>query len=183
MWCMCLRSILVGGALLLAGCAATVNRGEPGQAPVVVSKAAQGKIVMLVKGSDEISRSRDWNEFRAEWKTAMEAAAAGAGMGFAFVDQEPAAHNDSGTLVVVDINDYRYLSAGARLMLGILVGNAYIDAKAAYFELPERRAFAERKYNTSSSAWQGIFSAMTAKQIAAICAEIVGELGRASPRT
>ena len=183
MWSVFSRSMLVGGALLLAGCAATVNRSEPVSPPLAVSKPAQGKVVLLVKGSDEISRAKDWNDFRGEWKAAMQEAATGAGMGFAFVEQEPDAHSEPGTLVVVDIADYRYLSTGARLMLGILIGNAYIDARASYFELPEKRAFGERKYNTSSSAWQGIFSAMTAKQVAAICAEIIGELGRPSPRT
>lgn len=34
----------------------------------------------------------------------------------------------------------------------------------------------ERSYNTSSSAWQGIFSAMTSKQIEAICQQIAQEL-------
>jgi hypothetical protein len=34
----------------------------------------------------------------------------------------------------------------------------------------------ERTYDTSSTAWQGAFSAMTDKQVQAICKQIVGEV-------
>src|SRR6476619_5372459 len=98
MWFVFSRSMLIGGALLLAGCAATVNRSEPVSAPLAVSKPAQGKIVLLVKASDEISRAKDWSDFRGEWKAAMQEAATGAGMGFAFVEQEPTVHSEAGTL-------------------------------------------------------------------------------------
>jgi len=43
---------------------------------------------------------------------------------------------------------------------------------------PSGRVLGSRKYSTSSTAWQGIFSAMTSKQVQAISEEIVAEVKR-----
>jgi len=48
----------------------------------------------------------------------------------------------------------------------------------AFVDLPSRRSLGKRKYATSSTAWQGVFSAMTDKQVAAISGEILQELRR-----
>jgi len=178
----CVRVLLLGAFLWLAGCAASVQRPESVYGAPSLQGRPAGSLTLLVKPNGAIAQSKDWNDFRNEWREAMTAAAAGAGIPFSFLDQESDVHLATGTLVVVTVNDYRYLSAGSRILFGVLTGNAYIDASAGYFELPQKRPLGERVYNTSSSAWQGIFSAMTSKQIAAICAEIVGEFGRA-PRT
>jgi hypothetical protein len=37
---------------------------------------------------------------------------------------------------------------------------------------------ATKNYDTTSTAWQGIFSGMTTKQVRAMCHEIVGEVMR-----
>jgi len=57
-----------------------------------------------------------------------------------------------------------------------MAGNAYIDSKVRFIDLRGGTLYGERSYNTSSSAWEGIFSAMTAKQIEAICKQIVSEV-------
>lgn len=80
---------------------------------------------------------------------------------------------ESGTWVVVDINDYRYLTPGARFGFGVMTGNAFIDSRVQFIDLDTGRLIAEQLYNTSSSAWEGIFSAMTDKQVRAICNEVV----------
>ena len=36
----------------------------------------------------------------------------------------------------------------------------------------------EREYDTTSTAWEGVFSAMTEKQVRAICKDIVTELSK-----
>jgi hypothetical protein len=106
-----------------------------------------------------------------------------AGASFSAQEGEPHASGQPGTLVAIYVNDYRYISPGARYGFGIMTGNAFVDAKAKFSDLGSGRALGERSYNTSSSAWQGVFSPMTAKQIEAICKEIVGEItsGGASP--
>jgi len=126
-----------------------------------------------------MQKSDDWELFRTEWRTAMASATGSAGKQFTYADVEPTgAATESGTLIVVTVNDYRYISPGARYGFGIMTGNAFIDADARFYELPGRRDLGARKYATSSSAWQGIFSAMTDKQIAAITAEMLKEIER-----
>ena len=45
-----------------------------------------------------------------------------------------------------------------------------------FADLKTGRAAGTRKYNTTSSAWQGIFSALTTKQVEGMCTEIVKEV-------
>jgi hypothetical protein len=59
-----------------------------------------------------------------------------------------------------------------------MTGNAFVDADAEFFEFPNKRSIGKRKYATSSTAWQGIFSAMTDKQLRAISDTMMQELLR-----
>jgi hypothetical protein len=163
-------------AALLAGCAATVQSPQESRAAIEVPAAAAKKIVLIVQGSDTAANSSDWEPLRGEWRTAMAAAAAEAGIAFEWRDSLSNLPRGPGTAVVVKVQDYRYLSTGARYGLGAFAGNAFIDADVSYRELPSNRALGSRKVSTSSTAWQGIFSAMTSKQVAAICQEIVNEV-------
>jgi len=108
----------------------------------------------------------------------MSASAAASELAVTYQEVVPTTSTDAGTLVVVTVNDYRYISQGARFAVGIMTGNAFIDADVSFTELPSNRAVGARKYNTSSSAWQGIFAAMTDKQLRSICDEIVRELSQ-----
>jgi len=53
-----------------------------------------------------------------------------------------------------------------------MTGNAFINSKVQFVDLSNGSALGERSYDTSSTAWQGAFSAMTDKQVRAICKEI-----------
>ena len=55
-------------------------------------------------------------------------------------------------------------------------GNAYIDAKASYSDLKVGSSFGSRDYNTTSSAWHGIFAKMTPQQVDAIATQVFNEL-------
>jgi hypothetical protein len=57
-----------------------------------------------------------------------------------------------------------------------LTGNAYVDSSVQFRNLKTGALLGERKYNTSSSAWQGIFAPMTEKQVQAIATQIVNEI-------
>jgi hypothetical protein len=81
-----------------------------------------------------------------------------------------------GTLVVVKVKDYRYISQGARHALGVFIGNAYVDSVVGFFDLKTGKRIGVRSYKTSSTAWQGIFSAMTEQQVQNICNEIVSDI-------
>ncbi len=56
-----------------------------------------------------------------------------------------------------------------------LLRNAYIDARARFEDLRSGRLVGERSFNTTSSAWQGVFSAMTDKQLDAISRELIAD--------
>lgn len=170
-------------ALLLGACAATVSK-PAGQAPVQISRPATS-VNLLITGAPAIRGSSDWQTFRAEWRTAFAAAASIRGINSAYSEAELPDYPPGTVLVKVVVNDYRYLTSGARYGFGIMTGNAFIDADAQYIEFPGPRAFGARKFATSSSAWQGVFSAMTDKQVRAISDEILADLAasdiRASP--
>ena len=79
----------------------------------------------------------------------------------------------NGTLLVVNVNDYRVVGIGARVMFGIMTGNAYIDAQLKFKDLNDGKVFGEQADNTSSSAKQVNFSPVTPKQIYAIADEVI----------
>jgi hypothetical protein len=173
-----LRWTLVALTVALTGCAASVERQASSEAKLKLSPAATKKIVLVMQGSEAAAKSKDWEPLVGEFRGAMASATASAGMTFASQDSSAAPGAEAATQVVIRINDYRYLSAGARYGFGIMTGNAFIDADASFFELPAKSPAGTRKYNTSSSAWQGVFSAMTDKQVLGICTEIVKEVGQ-----
>ena len=166
---------IFSASLLLTGCAATVQKGSTA-APVKTAPGAARQITMNVVGPQKITESKDWESFKGEWRSAMKNAAETIGAQFSMQEGKPRPTGEIGTLLVVNINDYRYLTPGARYGLGVMTGNAFIDSFVEYRDLKTGSLLAERKFNTSSSAWQGIFSPMTDKQIQAIATEITGEL-------
>lgn len=171
-----ITSTLLVLAFVLGGCAASVKTAETDSQPLRVPASANKNLVVNITGSSASTASQDWTAFKQEWHDAMTSAVAQTGAKVSFQEGAPRHTGNAGTLVVVNVDDYRYVSTGARFGLGIMTGNAYIDAKVRFADLRNGSAFGERSYNTSSSAWQGIFSAMTAKQIEAICQQITQEL-------
>jgi hypothetical protein len=170
------RLLLVTLAVVLSGCAATVTKPASSQAQVLASSVSPTKVAVVITGSPAIQASADWNTFCAEWRTAFTSAASSAGLSFAYFESEPADQPVGTTLVKIAVNDYRYLTPGARFGFGIMTGNAFIDADAEFLELPAKRKLGSQKFSTSSTAWQGVFSAMTDKQVQALSMEMVQEV-------
>jgi hypothetical protein len=169
------RLAIVSAAVALTGCAATVNRGE-GQAAVRPSATATDKVAVVINGSPAAVAGKDWQEFKGEWRGAMAAAAAASRLNFAYYEAEVPPQPAGTTLVKIKVNDYRYISTGARIGLGVFTGNAFIDSDVEFVEQPGGKSLGTRKYSTSSSAWQGVFSAMTDKQLQALSTEIVKDV-------
>lgn len=167
---------LLVSAFTLASCAASVE--HPGSVPSTIMIPAESSrtIALSVTGSDTAVHSADWEPFKGEWRAAMASAVVAKGAKFVAQEGLPQAMEEPGTWVVVDINDYRYLTPGARFGFGVMTGNAFIDSRVRFFDLGNGRLIAEQPYNTSSSAWEGIFSAMTDKQVRAICDEVVATI-------
>ncbi len=99
--------------LLLGGCAANVRK-DAGAAPLTVGRESSKTIVLNIDGSKLASAAKDWEPFKGEWRTAMQAAASAAGANFS--EQQGEAHptGQPGTLVSIFVGDYRYISTGAR---------------------------------------------------------------------
>jgi hypothetical protein len=168
-------------AVLLAGCAATVQQPAGEQPKIEIPAAAAGRLVVVVKGSDRAIASDDWEALRGAWRVALKAAADEAGVAFDWRESEASVPSGNGTVAVIRVNDYRYVSTGARYGLGVLTGNAFIDAEVTYRDARNGRPIGRRSYSTMSSAWQGIFSAMTSKQLEALSKEIVAPVAGRAP--
>ena len=161
--------------MALSGCAASVTRPS-GSQQELQAQARPTAVAFVITGKPSIQASSDWHTFRAEWRTAFASVVAGAGLPFSYHETDTIEAIPGTVLVKINVNDYRYLTPGARYGFGIMTGNAFIDANAEFITYPERKSIGTRKYSTSSSAWQGVFSAMTDKQVLAISNEIVQEL-------
>ena len=172
-----LRSIaLIAALALLTGCAATVKKGGEGRPSVRVPAESAQKIVLNISGPPRSTESRDWEAFKGEWNGAFRAQTAAAGIAFDIQAGKARPTGEAGTLLDVNVDDYRYLSPGARYGFGIMTGNAYIESKIRFLDLKTGASFGEQSYNTTSTAWQGVFSAMTEKQVEAIAAEVIREV-------
>lgn len=163
--------------LALSGCAATVEQSGPQTPASAIPAASSQNIVLNITGSSVSTGAKDWADFKEAWRSEMAEVVAAHGAKFSYQDGPPRPTGEAGTLVVVDVADYRYLTPGARIGLGIMTGNAYVDAEVSLRDLKTGKEFGSRHYNTSSSAWEGVFSAMTPKQVAAISESIVAEIG------
>lgn len=167
----------IAAIALLAGCAAQVQRAPvDGSDSVRVPAASSKRVVLVMSGAPAVATAKDWEQFKGEWRAAFKAESAANGISFAMPDDDERPARSVGTLLSVHVNDYRYLTPGARYGFGVFTGNAYIDAKASFSDLAGGKSFGQSSVNTSSSAWQGIFSAMTEKQVQAIAKELIGEV-------
>src|SRR5271156_5948740 len=109
-------------ALLLAGWAATVKRQDGGAPVPVGTKAPGGHVVLNLTGSDVTTSAKDWNGFKGIWHDECTDEFHDAGAHFSMQDGVPQPTGSDGALVVVTVVDYRYVSIGARVALGIMTG-------------------------------------------------------------
>jgi hypothetical protein len=151
------------------GCA-----GESG--PIRNRAEAVQSIVLNIVGDADVTAAKDWLDFKNVWRDACSQEASAAGTPFSMQESEPQPTGDAGTLVVVDVADYHYVSAGARKMFGAMTGNAFINAQVAFHDLRSGDVWSSRTYDVSSSARQGVLAPMTAKQVRSICHAIVNEI-------
>ena len=180
---------LVASVMLLAACGSTQKSGttapavqvasEPpvAQAQVVrVPGASSKKVVLNMTGPKMVTEAKDWASFKEEWRATFAEHAKEKGIAFSMQDGEARAVGEPGTLLNVYVNDYRQVGIGARVFFGVMTGNAYIDAKVAFTDLSGGQLFGDQAYNTSSSAWAGVFGKMTPQQVDMIASEIFSSI-------
>jgi hypothetical protein len=184
-------ALLVAATVLLGACASKgpSATGEPAKpaataaetaprisTPVVVPALSAKKVVMSMTGPKQVTESKDWAEFKREWRDTFGDHAKAAGIDFSFVEGEVQPQNIDGTVLRVNVADYRMVGIAARIFLGIMTGNAYIDAKITFAKLRDGAPLGEQQHNTSSSAWGGIFAKVTPQQVDAIANEVFRDL-------
>lgn len=166
----------VTALVLLTGCAASVNNTSSSAPPLKTTSASAKSITLNLSGDKQHTEGSDWAKLKAAWQSGMKNAATAIGASYAEQDGKPRATGQDGTVVAIQIKDYRYLGTGTRYGLGAFSGNAFVDANVKFINARTGTVMGERNYNTTSSAWQGIFSPMTDKQIEALSTEIVREI-------
>jgi hypothetical protein len=184
-------------AIALTGCATTGGQQDTAQtaapaaaataaptvAPVVpltTPPASAKRLVLSMTGPTFVTQAKDWPAFQEEWRATFADHAKEAGVEFDVQKGEARPTGETGTLLRVYVNDYRLVGIGSRIFLGVMTGNAYIDAKATYTDLNDGKEFGERAYNTTSSAWAGVFAKMTPQQVDQIATKVFGELRTAT---
>jgi hypothetical protein len=185
-----LLAVSVGATFFLSGCATqrtdqatsqTTAKTEavaaPATPPVKLPASASRKVVLIMTGPKNVVEARDWAAFKQEWRDTFAEHAKESGIGFAFADNETQqARREDGTLVRVTVNDYRMVGIGARVFLGVMTGNAYIDARVQFVSLRDGSVFGEQRHNTSSSAWGGVFAKVTPQQVNAIATDVFNDV-------
>lgn len=144
--------------------------------PVPVPAASAKALTLNMSGPKNVTEAKDWAAFKEEWRATFAEHAKQQGVAFSMQDGPVRPAGNAGTLLAVHVNDYRMVGIGARIFFGVMTGNAYIDAKAAYQDLETGKPFGEQVYNTTSSAWHGIFGKMTPQQVDTIATDVMGQL-------
>ena len=162
--------------ILLFGCATNVKKASINNEPLMLPEDTTRKIVLNVTGSPIATESGDWEQLKGVWRSAMKSSTRSIGAEFEVQEGDPNITSTPGILVVVKVKDYRFISQGARHSLGVFIGNAYIDSVVGFFDMKTGKRIGVRSYKTSSTAWEGIFSAMTEQQIQGICNEIISDI-------
>ncbi len=144
--------------------------------PVRDRGEARKSIVLNVTGGGDVIITKDWHTFAYLWRDVCIQEAAAVGVELSMQDGEPKPTGEAGTLVVVDIADYRYVSGFARKQFGVMTGNAFINAQVAFHDLRSGEVWSNRTYDTTSSASQGVYAPMTDKQVRWICHAIMAEI-------
>lgn len=158
---------------LLSGCAASVK--STGAETLTIEQPARNNLVVAIQGNGKVQQNEDWARLRQEWNQALKDEAARAGYRLTESHVADPAVKD-GVGIKINVTNFRYLTPGARYAAGVMVGNAWINSSAEYSDLKSGRLIGIRTYDTSSSAWEGVMSAMTKKQVAAIAQQIISDI-------
>lgn len=181
-------------AIALAACATTGGQQDTAQSaapaaaaptaapvvPLTTPPASAKRLILNMTGPDFVTQAKDWPAFQEEWRATFADHAKEAGVAFDVQKGEARPTGETGTLLRIYVNDYRLVGIGSRIFFGVMTGNAYIDAKATYTDLNDGKEFGERAYNTTSSAWAGVFAKMTPQQVDQIATKVFGELQTAT---
>ena len=161
------------GIAVLSGCAASVK--TQGSASLDIQESAKKNLVVSFTGNEKVLKNADWPLLKSDWSEALQAEAVREGYGLK-VAQNPGLSSAPGVAITVNVSNFRYLTTGARYGAGVMVGNAWVNSTADFSDLSSGKLIGSRTYDTSSSAWEGVMSAMTQKQVQAIAKQIISDI-------
>lgn len=164
----------------LTGCAVRME-GAENHKPIAVGPTAAQKLVLSIDGSATATGADSWASLTSAFQEGCKEEATTAGVPIEFQTGAARPTGEPGALLAMHVNDFRYISTGMRLGIGVMSGNAFIDAKTKFLDLQSGAVWGERPYMTKSSAMEGIGSAMTAKQAQAICKNMIDVVRGAAP--
>jgi len=165
--------------LMLSGCAASVKSG--GTETLVIQESAKQNLIVNFQGNSKVEQNEDWSRLKQEWSDALQVEATRAGYHLAEA-QPTSLDGKDGVGIKINVTNFRYLTPGARYGAGVMVGNAWVNSRADYSDLKSGRLIGTRTYDTSSSAWEGVMSAMTQKQVQAISQQIISDIKSAKAK-
>ncbi|WP_260961870.1 hypothetical protein [Pseudomonas citri] len=163
----------------LSGCAASVKSG--GTEALVIQESAKQNLVVNFQGNSKVLQNEDWPRLKQEWNEALQAEATRAGYSLTET-QASSLQGKDGVGIKINVTNFRYLTPGARYGAGVMVGNAWVNSSADYSDLKSGQLIGTRTYDTSSSAWEGVMSAMTQKQVQAISQQIISDIKSAKAK-
>jgi len=185
-----LISILAAGCASSGGSHESASAAAPADAaaaadaaplpPLALPPTSAKRLTLNMTGPAALTQAKDWSAFQEEWRATFAEHAKAAGVAFDVQKGDAHSIGESGTLLLVYVNDYHMVGIGSRIFFGVMTGNAYIDARVTYSDLNDGKAFGERLYNTTSSAWGGVFAKMTPQQVDLIASKVFADLGTAA---
>lgn len=164
---------------LLTGCAASVKSGGTGT--LAIPESAKHNLVVNFKGNSKVQQNEDWPLLQRDWNEALQAEATRAGFGLTETKALTSGDKE-GVGITINVSNFRYLTPGARYGAGIMVGNAWVNSSADFSDLKSGSLIGTRTYDTSSSAWEGVMSAMTKEQVQAIAQQIISDVKNAKAK-
>lgn len=165
-----IRLVVVAALLLVGGCAAKVTSSAD-QTPIPVYADAKTTLVVLFKADAKVQANEKWPLLKSKWLEALRTR--GQAKGLQVLTERP---KTPATLATIEVTNFRYMSSGLRYSVGVMAGNAWISAQVRYQDATSGETLATRNYDTSSSAWEGVFSAMTSDQIKALATTIIDDV-------
>lgn len=164
---------------MLGGCTASVKSG--GTQALVIRESAKQNLVVNFQGNSKVEQNEDWPRLKQEWNEALQAEATRAGYNLVET-KAPSLQGKDGVGIKINVTNFRYLTPGARYGAGVMVGNAWVNSSVDYSDLRSGRLIGTRTYDTSSSAWEGVMSAMTQEQVQAISQKIISDIKSAKAK-
>jgi hypothetical protein len=172
-------------AIFLSGCAATVTRsdGTDGKSAsaaagpaIAVPAESLKKVVIVFEAAGTFAKDAGWNEFTKEWGDIFVERFKAKGIEAQPRANATPARGEIGTVLTLKIKDFRNLRPGAKIALGMLSGNAFINSTGDFSDLATGKVYGTQNYNSTGSALQGIFAPTSPQQMYAIADQVINDL-------